>query len=149
MGLKRMFTQCVLMCVDVCCVLLLCFSLCCAIKLFQSVELHVCVHNVRRSVCDTFTLATIVHMNEHEGVWRNGSVSDSRSEGWEFESLCPHFTLFVPVRVCKLVRSCVELLAVMYELHEDKSGVAQWLACWAHNPKVRGSKPRSAIYTTI
>ena len=27
----------------------------------------------------------------------------------------------------------------------DKSGVAQWLACWAHNPKVRGSKPRSAI----
>ncbi len=25
------------------------------------------------------------------------------------------------------------------------SGVAQWLACWAHNPKVRGSKPRSAI----
>jgi hypothetical protein len=23
--------------------------------------------------------------------------------------------------------------------------VAQWLACWAHNPKVRGSKPRSAI----
>ena len=26
-----------------------------------------------------------------------------------------------------------------------RSGVAQWLACWAHNPKVRGSKPRSAI----
>ena len=24
------------------------------------------------------------------GVWRNGSASDSRSEGWEFESLCPH-----------------------------------------------------------
>ena len=23
-------------------------------------------------------------------VWRNGSASDSRSEGWEFESLCPH-----------------------------------------------------------
>ena len=23
--------------------------------------------------------------------WRNGSASDSRSEGWEFESLCPHF----------------------------------------------------------
>ena len=28
------------------------------------------------------------------------------------------------------------------------SGVAQWLACWAHNPKVRGSKPRSAIFDT-
>ena len=25
------------------------------------------------------------------------------------------------------------------------SGMAQWLACWAHNPKIRGSKPRSAI----
>ena len=24
------------------------------------------------------------------GVWRNGSASDSRSEGWEFESLCSH-----------------------------------------------------------
>lgn len=27
------------------------------------------------------------------------------------------------------------------------SGVAQWLACWAHNPKVRGSKPRSATFS--
>ena len=27
------------------------------------------------------------------------------------------------------------------------SGVAQWLACWAHTPKVRGSKPRSANVT--
>ena len=27
-----------------------------------------------------------------------------------------------------------------------KSGVAQWLACWAHNPKVRGPKPRSAKF---
>ena len=25
-----------------------------------------------------------------------------------------------------------------------RSGVAQWLACWAHNPKVRGLKPGSA-----
>ena len=23
--------------------------------------------------------------------------------------------------------------------------MAQWLACWAHNPKARGSIPRSAI----
>ena len=35
----------------------------------------------------------------------------------------------------KLLRRCVIM-----------SGVAQWLACWAHNPKVRGSKPRSAIF---
>ena len=26
------------------------------------------------------------------GVWRNGSASDSRSEGWEFDSLCPHIS---------------------------------------------------------
>ena len=25
-----------------------------------------------------------------EGLWRNGSASDSRSEGWAFESLWPH-----------------------------------------------------------
>ena len=25
-----------------------------------------------------------------QGLWRNGSASDSRSEGWEFESLWPH-----------------------------------------------------------
>ena len=28
--------------------------------------------------------------NSQEGLWRNGSASDSRSEGWEFESLWPH-----------------------------------------------------------
>jgi hypothetical protein len=28
---------------------------------------------------------------------------------------------------------------------DPRSAVAQWLACWAHNPKVRGSKPRCAI----
>ena len=30
---------------------------------------------------------------EFRGAWRNGSASDSRSEGWEFESLCPHLCL--------------------------------------------------------
>ena len=25
-----------------------------------------------------------------KGLWRNGSASDSRSEGWDFESLWPH-----------------------------------------------------------
>ena len=29
------------------------------------------------------------------------------------------------------------------------SGVAQWLACWAHSPKVRGSKPRSLCIVTF
>ena len=32
------------------------------------------------------------------------------------------------------------------EIGKNESGVAQWLACWAHNPKVRGSKPRSAMF---
>ena len=27
----------------------------------------------------------------NEGLWRNGSASDSRSDGWAFESLWPHF----------------------------------------------------------
>ena len=35
--------------------------------------------------------AHIAQLGEATGVWRNGSASDSRSEGWEFESLCPHF----------------------------------------------------------
>ena len=39
--------------------------------------------------------------------------------------------------------SCSELLHCREGCH---SGVAQWLACWAHNPKVRGSTPRSASY---
>jgi len=29
------------------------------------------------------------------GAWRNGSASDSRSEGWVFESLRPHTFLFL------------------------------------------------------
>ena len=33
--------------------------------------------------------------NCHKGAWRNGSASDSRSEGWEFKSLCPH-SYFIP-----------------------------------------------------
>ena len=27
--------------------------------------------------------------------------------------------------------------------------MAQWLACWAHNPKVPGSKPGSAIHVLL
>ena len=32
---------------------------------------------------------------------------------------------------------------------KHRSAVAQWLACWAHNPKVRGSKPRCAILVRV
>ena len=31
----------------------------------------------------------------------------------------------------------------------SESGVAQWLACWAHNPKVPGLKPGSAMHALI
>ena len=34
-----------------------------------------------------------------KGVWRNGSASDSRSEGWEFESLCPHLCKVASFRI--------------------------------------------------
>jgi hypothetical protein len=32
---------------------------------------------------------------------------------------------------------------------ETNIGMAQWLPCWAHNPKVRGSKPRSANWSAM
>ncbi len=35
-------------------------------------------------------------------------------------------------------------LILSFYIASRNSGVAQWLACWAHNPKVRGSKPCSA-----
>ena len=39
------------------------------------------------------------------------------------------------------------IIAELVRLQNTSSGVAQWLACWAHNPEVRGLKPRSAILT--
>ena len=33
-----------------------------------------------------------------------------------------------------------------FDAWKINSGVAQWLACWAHNPKVRGSETRSATF---
>ena len=41
-----------------------------------------------------------------KGLWRNDSAPGSRSEGWEFESLCPHF------RMTSTVSGFVELLAM-------------------------------------
>jgi hypothetical protein len=32
---------------------------------------------------------------------------------------------------------------------EANIGMAQWLACWARNPKVRGSKPRPAMWSAM
>ena len=42
-----------------------------------------------------------------KGPWRNGSASDSRSEGWAFESLWPHFHLFTWLpHGCLGLRNC-------------------------------------------
>ena len=41
----------------------------------------------------------------HMGGWRNGSASDSRSEGWEFESLCPHLHLYACLTFASHVQS--------------------------------------------
>ena len=46
---------------------------------------------VRAAGADVFNQILIVVICK--GLWRNGSASDSRSEGWEFESLCPHVVL--------------------------------------------------------
>ena len=35
--------------------------------------------------------------HQHVGVWRNGSASDPRSEGWGLESLCPQLVPGAPL----------------------------------------------------
>ena len=35
-------------------------------------------------------MLAVLAQPDRAGVWRNSSASDSRSEGWEFKSLCPH-----------------------------------------------------------
>ena len=50
--------------------------------------------------------------------------------------------------------TCGWLRDIQHNRNEEsmESGVAQWLACWAHNSKVGGSKPLSAIkprYATV
>ena len=46
-----------------------------------------------RFVGTGFLFVSSLNMGIHDAlaIWRNGSASDSRSEGWEFESLCGHF----------------------------------------------------------
>ena len=39
--------------------------------------------------CQLYWLAACI---ASKGVWRNGSASDPRSEGWEFESLCLRYS---------------------------------------------------------
>ena len=53
--------------------------------------------------------------------------------------------MWVSCCFCVFYRFITGALSLWYFASLRTSGVAQWLACWAHNPKVRGSKPRSAI----
>ena len=50
----------------------------------------------------------------------------------------------MPVRVFKVLifpRVCYMLTYCVLYVFNFHSGVAQWLACWTHNPNVHGSKP--------
>ena len=49
---------------------------------------------------------------------------------------------------CKNQQDCTKWQEDV-NLFISTSGVAQWLACWAHNPKVPGSKPGSAICSCL
>ena len=55
------------------------------------------------------------------GVWRNGSASDPRSDGWEFESLCPHFA------------SCIDLLEVELYLEQPFCVFKPTLDSYSHH----------------
>ena len=46
----------------------------------------------------TDCLCSTLLQNVSKGVLRNGSASDSRSEGWEFESLCPQYCVLASLR---------------------------------------------------
>ena len=61
---------------------------------------HACWLGVRRDAWAFarrfYCVILLRSANSHAGVWRNGSASDSRSEGWELESLCPHIMTSLP-----------------------------------------------------
>ena len=64
-----------------------------------------------------------------------------RFAGNRIEVIAAHHTLestVWDVRVSWLLRSRMQDFTFFCDLLST-SGVAQWLACWAHNPKVRGS----------
>ena len=62
----------------------------------------------------------------------------------------PGAALFLTSRCCSELRvNALIQFATDGDLHRLQSGVAQWLACWAHNSKVGGSKPLSANYYTL
>ena len=98
-----------------------------------------------------------------KGLWRNGSASDSRSEGWEFESLWPHLThcsslLFKAPHVCQTrgrsLTSCRALATAvcwyrrqMKTCHEHTASL-KVCACRESNPGHKHGRLVCYRYTT-
>ena len=70
-----------------------------------------------------------------KGLWRNGSASDSRSEGWELDSLWPHWVLALTgmsAALMLLVRKQSNFLVVVFmclthTMTVWPSGLRRWL----------------------
>ena len=88
------------------------------------------------------------------GLWRNGSASDSRSEGWEFESLWPHFQPLVAVIVWhwgvgiwRALRSLHALVVLaLHDFQRPHRLVVRTSRCGRDNP---GSTPGEGIFECI
>ena len=79
--------------------------------------------------------------------WPRGPMDKASAYGagdCRFESCRGHVdaTILTYPRLCSASEDGPRARLIFNPFRQ--SGVAQWLACWAHNPKVRGSKPRSA-----
>ena len=81
---------------------------------------------------------------QSQGVWRDGSASDSRSEGWEFESLCPHFASVSKVCHCRkidLMLTSLQIAGFAHPQHRNSSCLCIcWYACDARTSSVLSSR---------
>ena len=81
-----------------------------------------------------------------KGLWRNGSASDSRSDGWAFESLWPHF-LYGYLNVELLLRS--EFVQYKDKAHNMKGDLAQMVKRSLSMREALGSMPRFSIFVSF
>ena len=80
-------------------------------------------------------------------LWHSGPVASSSSGvhlPCSLEDDCGGFVAHHHMVRGEAIPLAFNLLLMVPDAVRIHSGLAQWLACWAHNPKVRGSKPRSA-----
>ena len=75
------------------------------------------------------------------GLWRNGSASDSRSEGWAFESLWPHLTNFI---THQQPRTKQEIYSNVYYDERDHDGLPN-NQCVAHVGKCAHAGSRTRV----